>query len=100
MEPGAQVDASGRIVVPLAPRTEGQPGGDPWGGFSSAPPAAPAASADPWQGSPKKRPKVEEKPKREVGTAEAALSGITNAASFGAGPALEGLSAAAQPDLT
>lgn len=85
-------------------------GTDPWAGFPDAPPAAaqqqpsgaqastPAQSADPWAAFPDTAPAAK-LPIRQVGGGEATLRGAVHGVTFGAEPAIEGASAAANPDI-
>lgn len=81
--------------------------GDPWAGagFSATPPAPPPGAArapkpgsetDPWSsaGFSETPPETPAPPARQVGRTEAVVRGVTNAATFGLMPALEGLHAA------
>lgn len=109
------VTSSGRLYVspdspPGLPQQKGGGGGDPWAEFPDAPPApkvqpgkatvAPSApsqtatsSDDPWAEFSDKPPEAK-KPARDVGTAEAGVKGLAEGLTFGAMPAVAGLSAA------
>lgn len=99
-DPGISIQGGvPRIVV--HPKGSG-PSADPWGDDPVAPPAGahgPAkaqSGSDPWGDDPTE-PQTKA-PTREVGTGEALGKGFTHGASFGFGPAIEGLAAAAGPE--
>jgi len=95
--------ANGSTVI--GPPGSPVPGADPWGaaGFTTGPsgnaPPTSTDTADPWSSAAFSAtpPKT---PTRQVGTGEAAVTGATNAASFGLAPAIAGLTQAGMAGKT
>jgi hypothetical protein len=105
-------DPSSRLYVPRArPEPAQAPQADPWAGMQEIQlgndntPAPPISGpqgipgSDPWAGQPEIDLAAEKQRHREVGMGEAVGRGLLHGATLGLSPAIEGASAAAEPDI-